>query len=368
MNQNKTSMKVCIVSPCPPPLGGMAIQAGKLYSCLRNKNINTTIVRTNAVFPDKMSWVSGLPFLRTLFNTLLFLSSLHKQLKHTNIVYFLTGFFDFFFWITLPGILLIKLHGKTIVLNARGGGASLFFSRWKYIVGPVIGLVDKVTTPSGFLRAVFKQFYNIEAEIVPNIADLNQFKFKKREIFRPSFIVTRSLEKIYNIECVIRAFKHIHEKVPESRLDILGDGSLRQKLEGKVKAMGLNDAVNFHGELSHNNIQWYYENSDIFLNASNVDNLPGTILESFACGLPVVSTNAGGIPYMVDNNRTGLLVEKNDHVALAEKAIFLLRNQTVASKIVINAREECKKYSQEAVFKTLRSILSNLTGPSRKNK
>ena len=357
---NKKLLRVCIVSPCPPPLGGMAIQATKLRGCIEKKSHTVAMVRTNTIFPKRVSWVVRLPVIRTLFNTFFFLRNLNKQLRRTDIVYFLTGFIDFFFWITIPGIVLVKIHNKKLVLNARGGGAGIFFRRWKYIVLPFIRMADKITTPSDFLKDVFQQFFAIEPEVVPNIADFDQFKYKKRVEFRPNFIVTRSLEEIYNVECVIKAFKQIHSSVPASRLYILGDGNLRKSLEEKVEDWGLSGAVSFHGVVPHNKIQHYYGKNDIFLNASNVDNLPGTILEAFACGLPVISTNAGGIPYMVDNNRTGLLVEKNDHNALAEKALYILENQDEALILVENARKECEKYSEEVVRKVMLRIFSDL--------
>ena len=357
---NSRPLRICLVSPCPPPLGGMAIQSGKLFSCLESENVRVEIIRTNSIFTTIFSWVGRIPFVRTLLNSILFLTHLNRSLSQCEIVYFLTGFFNFFFWITLPGILLIKLRGRKLVLNARGGGAAEFFRQWKYIVYPVIRKADMITTPSGFLKDVFIRHLGLEPKIVPNIADFNQFKFRKRERFEPRFIVTRSLEDIYNVECVLKAFQKIHEKIPDSRIDILGDGSLRRDLEGKVKRWGLEESVIFHGVVPHSRIQEYYQKNDIFLNASNVDNLPGTILEAFACGLPVISTKAGGIPYMVEDGKTGLLVEKNDHEAMAENALFLIENQETAADLAKKARKECEKYSAEAVRTVLISIFERL--------
>lgn len=355
-----TLTAVCIVSPCPPPLGGMAIQSGKLKSCLETEGIKVKLVCSNTIFPPRLAWIGRIPFVRTLLNSVLFLKDLNRCLSQCEIVYFLTGFFNFFFWITLPGILLIKLRGRTLVLNARGGAAAEFFRRWKFILYPVIRKADMITTPSGFLKDVFIRHLGLEPEIVPNIADFNQFKFRKRERFEPRFIVTRSLEDIYNVECVLKAFQKIHEKIPDSRLDILGNGSLRKDLEDKVQQWGLEESVIFHGVIPHSRIQDYYRQNDIFLNSSNVDNLPGTILEAFACGLPVISTKAGGIPYMIEDGKTGLLVEKNDHEAMAEKALFLIENQKAAADLVKKARKECERYSAEAVRTVLISIFERL--------
>lgn len=359
----KLDKKVGIISPFPPPYGGMAVQAEKLAELLETEGIKVEKVQTNVVLSGCFKWVENIPLLKTIVRLCVFLSRLNRCISEVDCFYFLTGFFNFFFWVTLPGIILIKLQGKKFILNARGGGAADFFQRWKYIVLPFIRSAEKITTPSGFLKDAFTRHLGLEPKIIPNIADLDQFKFRKRAPFEPRFIVTRNLEEIYNVECVIKAFQKICKIIPESRLDVLGDGSLRKELEEKTQKWGLEQSVIFHGAIPHSKIQEYYQKNDIFLNASNVDNLPGTILEAYACGLPVISTNAGGIPYMVEDGITGQLVEKNDHAALAEKALFLLENQEKAAELVRNAAKECERYSAKSLKKQLVSLFLSLENP-----
>jgi glycosyltransferase involved in cell wall biosynthesis len=91
------------------------------------------------------------------------------------------------------------------------------------------------------------------------------------------------------------------------------------------------------------------EQADIYLNASNVDNMPLSIIEAFAAGLPVVTTDAGGIPYIVTHEETGLLVRMNDHEAMAACSLRLLEDETLSAKIADKARSECDKYKWSAV-------------------
>jgi glycosyltransferase involved in cell wall biosynthesis len=165
------------------------------------------------------------------------------------------------------------------------------------------------------------------------------------------------LEEIYNVDCVIRAFKKVHDYLPESSLGIVGDGSQRLALEKLVADLHLNGCVTFYGKIKHSEIQDYYNKYEIFINASNVDNQPGVILEAFASGLPVVSTNAGGISYMVEDGITGLLVALGDHEALGEKVIKLVKDRELATMLVNNARIECQKYSWENVETVLIPLL-----------
>lgn len=350
-------MKICLVSPFPPPYGGMAIQAEKLTQRFEESGIHVIQIRTNVIFPKFLSLLQKIPIARTVIGTFLFIYELNKVLSKVNTVYFLTAFFNFFFWVTCPAIILIKLRGKKLVLSARGGGAGDFFNKYKFRVWPFLKCVDLVTVPSGFLQKAFIDAFGIQPVIVPNIIDLKQFNFKERVPIRPKLLVTRNLEKIYNIHCVIRSFNIIKQKYPDSRLGIAGEGSERQELEDLVNDLGLAECVEFYGRVEHDQIQELYDEYDIFVNGSNIDNLPGTILEAFACGLPVVSTNAGGIPYMVEDSVTGLLVETNDHEALAKNIDNLLNNPALVQKLTENARKECHKYSWENVKKNLLPFL-----------
>lgn len=357
---SKVLNKICLVSPLPPPLGGMAIQATKLATLLEEADYRVELVRTNTDFPKLLVWAKKIPVLRTWLNSLLFLVRLRGAAKSSDVVYFLSGFINFFFWISYPAIILCKLSGIPVVLSARGGGARVFFARWKLIIEPIVKRIDLITTPSGFLQQAFVDAFDIKPEIVPNIADLEQFPFRLREKLQPKLIVSRSLEDIYNVACVIRAFKIVLELYPDATLDIVGDGSLRGQLEALVKQLGVTAAVTFHGRVQHEQIQQLYENNDISINASNVDNLPGTVLEAFACGLPVVSTNAGGIPYLVEDGKTGLLVDCNDCAALARRVCDLLEQPLLARQLSENGRKECDHYTAERVRELLLPLLDRV--------
>jgi glycosyltransferase involved in cell wall biosynthesis len=105
----------------------------------------------------------------------------------------------------------------------------------------------------------------------------------------------------------------------------------------------------FVGQIAPANFAEVYDAADIFLNGSEIDNQPLSILEAFSCGLPVVTTDAGGIPDIVQDGRTGMVVSRGDHVEIANRALALLENPVLAKQIVDHARQECLKYSWEAV-------------------
>jgi glycosyltransferase involved in cell wall biosynthesis len=355
----KQGRSIAIVSPFPPPYGGMAIQARKISFLLRESGFDVFEVETSPELPKGFGFIANIRGFRTLLKLFSFLYHLHKILPHVEAVYFLTGFFNFFFWVTYPALILIKIHRKRVILSARGGEAGKFFRRYGILVGPILKSVDTISVPSGFLRDAFKEILHIEPIIIPNISDLQQFSFRERFPVQPKLLTTRNLEKMYNVDCVIKAFKEVHHHFPESLLGIVGEGSQRKVLEKMVRNLGLADCVKFYGRVEHAEIQNLYDQYDIYINASNVDNFPGSILEAFASGLPVISTRAGGIPYMVKEGVTGLLVKMNDYAALAEKVVQLIREPDMALTLARNARDECQKYSWEHVKNVLFPLLEN---------
>jgi len=177
---------------------------------------------------------------------------------------------------------------------------------------------------------------------------MEQFPFRLRAPFRPVFLANRNLEPLYNVGCVLKAFGLIQARLPEAQLIVAGDGSERGDLEKLTSDLDLRN-VKFVGKVPPHRMHEYYNAADIYLNSSEIDNMPGSILEAFAAGLPVVSTNAGGIPYIVQDGETGLLVERGDHQGMAREALRLLQDHTLASRIVSNARKECFRYTWPAV-------------------
>lgn len=351
---------ICIVSPFPPPFGGMAIQAEKSELYLKGEGFNVIRVKTNADLPDKLRWIALIPCFRTLVNMVLFLYDLHKAIQKSEVVYFLTGFYNYFFWITYPALILIKLYDKKVILCAKGGKAGDFFKQYGFLLKPILEQADAITTPSGFLKDVFKDAFGIDPIIVPDITDIHQFHFYKRASFQPKLLVTRSLEEIYDVGTVIRAFRIVRDSFPQAQLGIVGGGSLMAELESLVSSLELKDSVTFYGEVSHKHIQELYSKYDISINASRVDNLPGSILEAFASGLPVVSTDAGGIPYMVEDGVTGLLVNVGDYKELAQKAIRIITQPELGRKLAGAGAQYCKMYGWEHVRTVLMSLLDSV--------
>ena len=146
----------------------------------------------------------------------------------------------------------------------------------------------------------------------------------------------------------IRAFALVKQRFPEATLTFAGAGTLRAPLEAMVGEMGL-EGVRFLGAVYGEVLNQVYDEAEIFVNTAYTDNQPATVIEAFAHGLPVISTNVGGVPYLIEDGRTGLLVAPDDHAALAAKIIELLQDPAQARRLSWQAWEAAQRHAWPAV-------------------
>jgi glycosyltransferase involved in cell wall biosynthesis len=147
---------------------------------------------------------------------------------------------------------------------------------------------------------------------------------------------------------VVRAFALVKKQYPEAQLCLVGNGPLQGEIEELTKQLGLAD-VEFAGPIPREQIGRYYEQNDIFINASWLDNMPVSILEAFASGTPVVTTAPKGIRYLVEHEHTGLLCEPGDWNTLANNVVRLLREPELALQLARNAHEASQRCRWEAI-------------------
>jgi glycosyltransferase involved in cell wall biosynthesis len=198
-----------------------------------------------------------------------------------------------------------------------------------------------------YLVDVFREF-DLRAEAISNTLDLAQFPYRPRQPLRPRLLCTRGFHPYYCVDIVVRAFALVKKEYPEARLCLVGNGPLQREIEELTKQLGLAD-VEFAGSVPRQGMALYYEQSDIFVNASWLDNMPVSILEAFAAGTPVVTTAPAGIRYLVEHEHTGLLCEPGDWDTLAKNVVRLLREPELALRLARNAREVSQRCRFEAV-------------------
>ena len=205
-------------------------------------------------------------------------------------------------------------------------------------------MTNILVVPSGYLKDVFNNL-GYPSIIIPNTINLDKFNFRKRKKITPKILSARNLTPVYNISCVIRAFKLLRDQYSNATLTIAGDGPEKDELLSLTEKLNLQHSVKFLGNIPNNAMSELYNQADILVNASNIDNMPVSILEAQAMGLVVVSTNPGGIPYIIENGYTGLISEVNNDKKLGENLIEAVRDQDKSKSMITNSKNYVGKVS-----------------------
>jgi glycosyltransferase involved in cell wall biosynthesis len=341
-------LRVLIVAPSLDILGGQAIQAARLLDRLRPEpSIEVDFLPVNPRLPGPLRALQRIKYVRTVITSLCYWVLLLARVHKFDVIHIFSASYYSFLLAPTPAILVAKLYGKKIVLNYRSGEAADHLRRWPRTAIPIMRLADEIAVPSGYLVDVFAQF-ELVSRAIPNFVDTKQFAFRERKRPRPVFFSNRNFEPLYNVGCVIRAFQIIQQRLSDAKLILAGDGSQRGELEALARKLELRE-VQFVGRVAPLQMHSLYDSADVYLNSPDIDNMPGSIIEAFASGLPVVTTNAGGIPYIVENGSSGLVVNCGDYRSLAEKALVLFEDRLLFEKLKAGAQQECKKYEWAAV-------------------
>jgi len=197
--------------------------------------------------------------------------------------------------------------------------------------------VDEIIVPSEYLRAVFAT-HGYPTRVIANVVDTGRFRYRERTPLRGRLLSTRNLEPYYRVDNTVEAFALLQQSHPDATLWIAGDGSDRVGLEKRVRARGI-PGVKFHGRVGNEAIAGLYDQCDVFVNSSVVDNQPVSVLEAFAAGLPVVSTAPGDMATMVRDGETGLVVPPGDPQAMAKAVAGMLDDPGWARSLARAARE-----------------------------
>src|SRR5690606_1123978 len=214
--------------------------------------------------------------------------------------------------------------------------------------------------PSNYLLSQFakKDYTNIIH--IPNTIPLANYTFKKRHSLEYRLLWVRSFADIYNPTMALEVMELLQMKGNSVSLCMVGpdkDGSM-ERCKALAKEKGLD--VIFTGMLSKSDWLKLSEGFDIFINTTNFDNTPVSVIEAMALGLPVVSTNVGGVPYLIEDGKTGILTEPDDATAMASAIMSLVNNPEKALELTENARAMVELFDWEVVKEQWRELIEKL--------
>ena len=341
-------LRVAIVVASLRILGGQAVQAQRMLDGWRtDSEIEAWIVPINPVPPRPFDRLLSIKFVRTVVTQLCYWPLLFRQLRRADVVHIFSASYSSFLLAPLPAVIVSRLLGKPVLLNYHSGEAPDHLKRSWIARRTLQHHVDLNVVPSPFLRDVLAGFA-IPAEVVCNTIDLREFSYRAREAWQeqrrgPRVLSTRNFEPLYNVACTLRAFARVQARYADASLTIVGSGSQDVTLRSLASELGLRH-VTFAGRVAPGEIHRFYAEADLYVQTPSIDNMPLSVLEAFASGVPVVSTRVGGVPSILTDGVHGLLAPEDDDEAVAAQMIRLLDDPHYARTLAAAARQTCEAY------------------------
>jgi glycosyltransferase involved in cell wall biosynthesis len=336
-------LRVAIVAASLGILGGQAVQAQRLLRGWQNdRDVIAWLVPVNPVPPRPLKRLLQFKYVRTILTQLLYWPLLVRELRRADVVHVFSASYSSFALATIPAIVVAKVLSRPVLLNYHSGEAPDHLRRSRLARFVMRDCVDLNVVPSAFLREVLAGF-GIDARVVTNTIDRRAFSFRERNPLRPRLLSTRNLEPMYNVACVLRAFARVQAHHPDAELTVVGFGSQETAMRQLAVDLGLR-RVTFTGQVPPEDIARYYADADIYVQTPSIDNMPLSVLEAFASGLPVVSTSVGGVPAMLTHGVQGLLAPDDNDSAVAARVMSLLEAPDEARRLAAAAYESCVRY------------------------
>lgn len=252
------------------------------------------------------------------------------------------------FYYALMTSQLARVFNIKYVPILHGGNLPVRLSKSPFLSKIIFKNSYKNVAPSNYLKAAFED-KNFNSEFIPNIINLKDYQYLKRTNNRPKLLWVRSFKHLYNPTLAIKVLLELKKEYTEAVLCMVGpflDDSYQETVD-LVKKYNLEDSVEFTGVLTKEDWHKKATEYDIFINTTNFDNTPISVIEAMALGLTVVSTNVGGMPYLIDDKVNGLLVDKEDTLKMTNAIVAILKGKypTLATK----ARAKAETFDWEII-------------------
>jgi len=342
--------RLAVVGPLPPRPGGVSVQTQTLAAAWRREGLE--VVQVNTDLPA----LRGVPVvghaLLPLVQPWALAWNLWRRTRGCQVVHVQASSYWGFMSVVVVAFLKPFL-GWRLVVTYHGHQAERFLRRYGGLVRRILARAEATIALSGWAGEKFAAV-GIRTEEVPIVVPVERFSYRQREALRPIVLWARHLMPAYNPQMVIRAMAEARRQRPDLRLRLIGMGPLLDDVARLAEELGV--PVEFLGTVPFEEMPRQYQQADLFVNTSNFDNFPATLIEASACGLPVVTTAAAGIPYMVQDEVDALLVPVDDWKAMAEAVVRLLEDPALAARLSENGRRNAERCGWPAVRGQLMAV------------
>jgi glycosyltransferase involved in cell wall biosynthesis len=245
---------------------------------------------------------------------------------------------------------IAKYKNKKILMTLHGGALPDFFekSNQEQII-KVFKRASKIYSPSLYLIDFFNK-NKISVDYLPNSINCEKFPFLPKKKLEYKLLWVRAFTQIYNPLLAIKLLYEVKKKYPLATLTMVGPdkGMLKDTIDC-ISSLQLKDSVFLTGALDNNKLYQYYQTHDVFINTTSFESFGVAVMEAASCGIPIISTNVGEIPFLFKDKQNILLVNSFDEVDFSKQIDELFQSSTLSNNLVLNAKILANKYDWKII-------------------
>ena len=254
-------------------------------------------------------------------------------------------------------ILYGKIASKKIIVYVHGGDMAEWIDKYPRWYKYILSLPELVITPNKYLGLILEE-RGIKVHMhIPTFIDEKNYTFNLRTKINPNILYMRGMHRLYNPKMAIKAFSIIKKKIPNAKLTFVTNYCKEVKeYKNLVNKLELKD-IEFIDRVKKEEVGMLINQFDLYIQTNNIENMPISILESWACGVPVVATNVGGVPFIADDGSDSILIAPNDYKSMAISCIKIINDSMLAERLSKQGRKKSMMYTWGAVSVEWRNIL-----------
>ena len=256
---------------------------------------------------------------------------------------------------------ICRLTRKPYIVVLHGGTLPYVLTKSPGRLVNILKGAKRVVSPSAYLAQAFAGY--VDVEIIPNALNIRNYPFRARTTPQPTFLYLRAFHRNYGPLTAIKAFSIVQGQYPNARLMMVGPeiDNVRAECQSLVAELNVQPNVEFVERVPKSRIPELGRACDIFVNPTFVDNTPVTVVEAMAMGMCLVATNVGGLPYLLEDGKTALLVPAGDETAMASAMLRLLREPELACELSQQARARAEVMDWSAVLPKWINVITTVT-------
>ncbi|MCM3874269.1 MAG: glycosyltransferase family 4 protein [Pyrinomonadaceae bacterium] len=268
-----------------------------------------------------------------------------------------------FIWAEVSSLMMRAVR-RPYVLSLHGGNLPKFAARWPSRMRRLLESAAKVVTPSPFLFEKMSE-YRCDLTLFPNPIDLSCYDFTLRKRANPKLVWMRAFHNIYNPALAPKVLALLMHDLPDACLTMIGpdtnDASLKST-QRTAAEVGVSDRLSLPGRIPKQAVSAWLNRGDVLLNTTNIDNTPVSLLEAMACGLCIVSTNVGGIPYLLEDGLDALLVPPDNPEAMAAAVKRIFAEPGLSERLSLNARKKVEQFDWSVILPRWEQLFASVIG------